>query len=150
MLSTRTCEQKHVWMAQMYIFYSLTHICRVVCLCTLGLNPHNHKNGLSTILNYCAIPWVLLVCGFVFSSTSWKLMNFQHTGSRHRHRPAKRWVDDGGDAAQITPFYGVTMSWIPGPCLNIKTVFSSYGDPHITWWDGRETVVSLTWESLYW
>ena len=38
----------------------------------------------------------------------------------------------------------------PGPRLNIKTVFPRYGDSH-----GRDetvgaTVLSLTWESLYW
>ena len=38
----------------------------------------------------------------------------------------------------------------PGPHLNIKTVFSRYGDSHVKDKTVGETVLSLTWESLYW
>ena len=38
----------------------------------------------------------------------------------------------------------------PGPRLNIKTVFPRYGDPHVKDKTVGETVLSLTWESLYW
>ena len=37
-----------------------------------------------------------------------------------------------------------------GPCLNIKTVFPRYGDSHVKDKTVGETVLSLTWESLYW
>ena len=37
-----------------------------------------------------------------------------------------------------------------GPRLNIKTVFSRYGDSHVKDKTVGETVLSLTWESLYW
>ena len=36
--------------------------------------------------------------------------------------------------------------WCPGPHLNIKTIFSRYGDFHVKC---RQTVLSLTWGSLY-
>ena len=39
---------------------------------------------------------------------------------------------------------------IAGPCLNIKTVFPRYGDSHVKDKTVGETVLSLTWESLYW
>ena len=38
----------------------------------------------------------------------------------------------------------------PGPHLNIKTVFPRYGDSHVKHKTVSETVLSLTWESLYW
>ena len=38
----------------------------------------------------------------------------------------------------------------PGPCLNIKTIFSKYGDSHVKDKTVGETVSSLTCESLYW
>ena len=38
----------------------------------------------------------------------------------------------------------------PGPHLNIKTIFPMYGDFHIKDKTVGETVLSLTWESLYW
>ena len=38
----------------------------------------------------------------------------------------------------------------PGPRLNIKTVFSSYGDSYVKDKMVGETVLSLTWESQYW
>ena len=38
----------------------------------------------------------------------------------------------------------------PGPCLNIKTVFSRHGDSHVKDKTVAETILSLTWESLYW
>ena len=38
----------------------------------------------------------------------------------------------------------------PGPRLNIKTVFPRYGDSHVKDKTVGETVLSLTWESLYW
>ena len=38
----------------------------------------------------------------------------------------------------------------PGPCLNIKTVFPRYGGSHVKDETVGETVLSLTWESLYW
>ena len=37
-----------------------------------------------------------------------------------------------------------------GPSLNIKTVFPRYGDSHVKDKTVGETVLSLTWESLYW
>ena len=37
-----------------------------------------------------------------------------------------------------------------GPHLNIKTVFPRYGDSHVKDKTVGETVLSLTWESLYW
>ena len=37
-----------------------------------------------------------------------------------------------------------------GPRLNIKTVFPRYGDSHVKDKTVGETVLSLTWESLYW
>ena len=37
-----------------------------------------------------------------------------------------------------------------GPRLNIKTVFPRYGDPHVKDKTVGETVLSVTWESLYW
>ena len=37
-----------------------------------------------------------------------------------------------------------------GPGLNIKTVFLMYGDSHVKDKIIGETVLSLTWESLYW
>ena len=37
-----------------------------------------------------------------------------------------------------------------GPRLNIKTVFPRYGDSHAKDKMVGETVLSLTWESLYW
>ena len=37
-----------------------------------------------------------------------------------------------------------------GPRLNIKTVFPMYGDSHVKDKTVGETVLSLTWESLYW
>ena len=37
-----------------------------------------------------------------------------------------------------------------GPCLNIKTVFPMYGDSYVKDKTVDETVLSLTWESLYW
>ena len=40
--------------------------------------------------------------------------------------------------------------WSPGPRLNIKTVFPRYGDSHVKDKTVGETVLSLTWESLYW
>ena len=38
----------------------------------------------------------------------------------------------------------------PGPRLNIKTVFPRYGYSHVKDKTVGETVLSLTWESLYW
>ena len=38
----------------------------------------------------------------------------------------------------------------PGPRLNIKAVFPSYGDSHVKDKTVGETILSLTWESLYW
>ena len=38
----------------------------------------------------------------------------------------------------------------PGPRINIKTVFPRYGDSHVKDKTVGETVLSLTWESLYW
>ena len=37
-----------------------------------------------------------------------------------------------------------------GPCFNLKTVFPRYGDSHVKDKTVGETVLSLTWESLYW
>ena len=37
-----------------------------------------------------------------------------------------------------------------GPRLDIKTVFPRYGDSHVKDKTVGETVLSLTWESLYW
>ena len=37
-----------------------------------------------------------------------------------------------------------------GPRINIKTVFPRYGDSHVKDKMVGETVLSLTWESLYW
>ena len=37
-----------------------------------------------------------------------------------------------------------------GPRLNIKTVFPRYGDSHVKDKMVGETVLSLTWESIYW
>ena len=37
-----------------------------------------------------------------------------------------------------------------GPRLNMKTVFPRYGDSHVKDKTVGETVLSLTWESLYW
>ena len=37
-----------------------------------------------------------------------------------------------------------------GSCLNIKTVFPRYGDSHVKDKTVSETILSLTWESLYW
>ena len=37
-----------------------------------------------------------------------------------------------------------------GPRLNIKTVFPMYGDSYVKDKTVGETVLSLTWESLYW
>ena len=42
------------------------------------------------------------------------------------------------------------VCWWPGPRLNIKTVFPRYGDSHVKDKTVGETVLSLTWESLYW
>ena len=49
----------------------------------------------------------------------------------------------------------VTHSFIlekdTGPRLDIKTVFPRYGDSHVKITETvGETVLSLTWESLYW
>ena len=38
----------------------------------------------------------------------------------------------------------------PGPHLNIETVFPRYGVSHVKDKTVAETVLSLTWESLYW
>ena len=38
----------------------------------------------------------------------------------------------------------------PGPRLNIKTVFPKYGYSHVKDKTVGETVLSLTWGSLYW
>ena len=38
----------------------------------------------------------------------------------------------------------------PGPRLNIKTIFPRYGDSHVKDKTVGETIVSLTWEFLYW
>ena len=38
----------------------------------------------------------------------------------------------------------------PGPNLNIKTVFPRYGDSHVKDKTVGETVLSLTWGSIYW
>ena len=38
----------------------------------------------------------------------------------------------------------------PGPSFNIKTVFPRYGDSHVKVNMVGETVLSLTWGSLYW
>ena len=38
----------------------------------------------------------------------------------------------------------------PGPRLNIKTIFPRYGDSHVKDKTDGETVLSLTWESIYW
>ena len=43
-----------------------------------------------------------------------------------------------------------TMHEKPGPRLNIKTVFPRYGVPYVKDKTVGETVLSLTWESLYW
>ena len=50
--------------------------------------------------------------------------------------------------------YGFIWLWSirlcsPGPCLNIKTVFPRYGDSLVKDKTVDETVLSLTWESLY-
>ena len=37
-----------------------------------------------------------------------------------------------------------------GPRLNIKTVFPRYGDSHVQDKTVGESVLSLTWDSLYW
>ena len=37
-----------------------------------------------------------------------------------------------------------------GPRLNIKTIFPRYGDSYVKDKTVGETVLSLTWESLYW
>ena len=42
------------------------------------------------------------------------------------------------------------LKWDPGPRLNIKTVFPRYGDSNVKDKTVGETVLSLTWESLYW
>ena len=36
-----------------------------------------------------------------------------------------------------------------GPRLNVNTVFSSFGDPHVKDKTVGETFLSLTWESLH-
>ena len=38
----------------------------------------------------------------------------------------------------------------PGLCLNVKTLFPRYGDSYVKDKTVGETVLSLTWESLYW
>ena len=52
--------------------------------------------------------------------------------------------------ATITPFARLQLIRRPGPRLNIKTVFPRYGDSHVKDKTVGETVLSLTWESLYW
>ena len=46
-------------------------------------------------------------------------------------------------------FY-VRRSMSQGPRLNIKTVFPRYADSHVKYKTVGETVLSLTWGSLYW
>ena len=53
---------------------------------------------------------------------------------------------DGLDHSQVT----INVQIYPGPCINIKTVFPRYGDSHVKDKTVGETVLSLTWESLYW
>ena len=51
------------------------------------------------------------------------------------------------------PILGKTLFILrqgPGPRLNIKTVFPRYGDSHVKDKTVGDTVLSLTWESLYW
>ena len=45
---------------------------------------------------------------------------------------------------------GLYIETGPGPCLNIKTIFSRYGDSHAKDKTVDETVLSLTRESPYW
>ena len=45
---------------------------------------------------------------------------------------------------------GLSWGQISGPRLNIKTVFPKHGDSHVKDKTVGETVLSLTWESLYW
>ena len=52
-----------------------------------------------------------------------------------------------GNIGTIMPI----VSWrISSALLNIKTVFPRYGDSHVKDKTVGETVLSLTWESLYW
>ena len=54
-------------------------------------------------------------------------------------------MSDGGCDINI-----VYLNVWPGPRLNIKTVFPRYGDSHVEDKMVGETILSLTWESLYW
>ena len=47
-------------------------------------------------------------------------------------------------------FKKTASSSTAGPRLNIKTIFPRYGDSHVKDKTVGETVLSLTWESLYW
>ena len=57
--------------------------------------------------------------------------------------PVKECINDN----KLKSFLGFVE---PGPRLNIKTVFPRYGDSHVKDKTVGETVLSLTWESLYW
>ena len=60
------------------------------------------------------------------------------------------WTKYGHDYRRHMPSSGCNELLRPGPCLNIKTVFPKYGDSHVKDKTVGETVLSLTWESLYW
>ena len=47
------------------------------------------------------------------------------------------------------PMHSLSSSTESGPCLNIKTVFPGTGIPMLKI-NGRDTILSLTWGSLYW
>ena len=53
-------------------------------------------------------------------------------------------------AVVLTHIFQNILLWEPGPRLNVKTIFSRYGDSHVKDKTVGETVLSLTWESLYW
>ena len=62
----------------------------------------------------------------------------------------------GNESPWLKPA-GILLHWTTkggtqrtGPCLNIKTILPRYGDSHVKDKTVGETVLSLTWESLYW
>ena len=53
-------------------------------------------------------------------------------------------------AMVLTSFVCRIPASAPVPRLNMKTVFPSYGDSYVNDKTVGETVLSLTWEPLYW
>ena len=62
------------------------------------------------------------------------------------------WVTSGLPCSQwmVDVSHVAAQNCQPGPRLNIKTVFPRYGDSHVKDKTVGETVLSLTWEALYW